>query len=362
MTYTDHLTTMNSMRTNKKNVPMVSVYYVNLLIEVVARLGLTQQELLAESGIEPIDLEQSDNRVDYYTFGHLLKRAVRLTQEPGLGFLMGAQMKVSNHGQLGYAAMVSRTMGEALTLAQRYIEIQTATVLLRTERNGEDAVLHIEPRSPDYPLSDLVIQFMIVGFSKMAKMLTGQTVYGRADMTIARPDYFDRFEDVVLGRVMFDQPHNALIFPASALDLPLIMADSIASKISTAQCERDLSLLVDQRSLGQVVRELAYDEAQGFASLEQVAERLHVTPRTLQRRLAEESLVFNDMINELRKNKAQQLLSLGKLSIQDVAVRLGYSDATNFSRAFRRWTQESPRAFIQRVQSATTRSGNELAR
>lgn len=358
MTETDHLTTMDGMRAHNKNVPMVSVYYVNLLIEVVSRLGVPQELLLAESQILPESLAHPENRINYYTFGHLLKRAVTLTEEPGLGFLMGAQMKVSNHGRLGYAAMVASTMGEALEIAQRYIEIQTATVLLRIERVGDEAVLYIEPRSPDFPLSDLVIQFMMVGFSKMAKMLTGQTVHGRAEMNIPRPNYFDRFENVVLGQVTFAQPHNALIFPASALDLPLIMADSIASKISTAQCERDLSQLTVNRTVGQVVRDLSYDEEFGFASLEQVAEKLHVTPRTLQRRLAEESLVYNDLISEQRKSKAEQLLSQGKLSIQDVALRLGYSDATNFSRAFRRWTGESPREFVNRVQqkpSADTR-------
>jgi AraC-like DNA-binding protein len=335
------------MRTSKKNAPMASVYYINLLIEVATRLGVTQEVLLAESGLTAADLEQSDNRVDYYTFGHLLKRAVLLTREPGLGFLMGLQMKASNHGLLGYAAMVSSTMGEALALAQRYIEIQTATVQLRTERAGQDAILHIEQRLPDFPLNEIVIQFMMVGFTQMAKMLTGQQVRGHAEMSIDRPDYFDRFVDILPGEVRFGQSRNALVFPASALDLPLIMADAIASKISTAQCERDLSQLVDNRTLGQVVRDMAFDTGEGFLSLEQVAEKLHVTPRTLQRRLAEESLVYNDMVSDMRKSKAQQLLSQGK-SVQDVALHLGYSDATNFSRAFRRWTGDSPRQFQDR--------------
>lgn len=337
------------MRQFRSQPPMVSVFYVNLILETVARFGVTAEELLEGSTLTLADLEQTDVRVDYFAFSYLLHRAVKLTHEPGLGFLLGMQMRVSTHGMLGYAAMVSGTLGQALELALRYTEIQTATVLLHSQQVGDQVVLTIEQRLPDYPLGEIVITFLMVGFVKMAEMLTGKSIHGSATVTHARPEYFDRYTHLLPGEVSFNQPNNTLIFPAQGLELPLIMSDPVALRLSEEQCKRELQQLLDNRSFSQIVREILLDETMPFASLEEVAAQLHMTPRTLQRYLTRESLTFNELVTSLRKEKAQQLLAQNKISIQEVAERLGYAEPTNFSRAFKIWTNESPRQYQQRM-------------
>lgn len=337
------------MRQFRTQPPMVSVFYVNLILETVARFGVTTEELLEGSTLTLADIEQTDIRVDYFAFSYLLNRAVKLTHEPGLGFLLGMQMRVSTHGMLGYAAMVAGTLGQALELALRYTEIQTATVLLHSQRVDDKVVLTIEQRLPDYPLGEIVITFLMVGFGKMAEMLTGKAIHGTATISYPHPEYFSRFEHLLPGTVSFDQPKNTLIFDAKDLDLPLMMSDPVALRLSEEQCKRELQQLLDNRSFSQIVREILLDETMPFASLEEVAVQLHMTPRTLQRYLTRESLTFNELITSLRKEKAQQLLAQNKLSIQEVAERLGYAEPTNFSRAFKIWTHESPREYQQRM-------------
>lgn len=338
------------MRQFRSQPPMVSVFYVNLIIETVARFGVTAEELLEGSTLTPENLERTDKRVDYFAFSYLLNRAVKLTHEPGLGFLLGMQMRVSTHGMLGYAAMVSGTLGQALELALRYTEIQTATVLLDSKQVGDQIELTIKQRLPDYPLGEIVITFLMVGFMKMSEMLTGKPAQGSATVTYSRPDHFSRYEHVLPGTVLFNQPQNTLIFPAKSLELPLVMSDPVALRLSEEQCKRELQQLMDTRSFSQLVREILLDEEAGaFGSLEDVAAQLHMTPRTLQRYLTRESLTFKEVITSLRKEKAQQLLAQNKMSMQEIAEALGYDEPTNFSRAFKTWTNESPREYQQRL-------------
>lgn len=338
------------MRQFRSKPPMVSVFYVNLIIETVACFGVSVEELLEGSTLSREDLERTDKRVDYFAFSYLLNRAVKLTHEPGLGFLLGMQMRVSTHGMLGYAAMVSGTLGQALELALRYTEIQTATVLLQSQHIDDQVILTIEQRLPDYPLGEMVISFLMAGFGKMAEMLTGRPIRGQATLTYPRPEYFTRFEHLLPGTVSFNQPSNTLIFAAKDLDSPLIMSDPVALRLSEEQCKRELQQLMAGRSFAQIVREILLDEENGaFGSLEDVAKQLHMTPRTLQRYLTRESLTFKEVITSLRKEKAQQLLKQNKLSIQEIAEALGYDEPTNFSRAFKTWTDESPRNYQQRI-------------
>jgi AraC-like DNA-binding protein len=338
------------MRPIRSQPPMVSVFYVNLILETVARFGISAEELLKGSPLKLDDIERTDKRVDYFAFSYILNRAVKLTHEPGLGFLLGMQMRVSTHGMLGYAAMVSGTLGQALELALRYTEIQTATVLLQSERVDDQIILKIEQRLPDYPLGEMVISFLMVGFRKMAEMLTGRVIDGKATLVYPRPEYFNRYEHLLPAEILFNQPSNTLIFAAKDLDLPLMLSDPAAQRLSEEQCKRELQHLMDGRSFSQVVREILLDEETGaFGSLEEVSAQLNMTPRTLQRYLTRESLTFKEVITSLRKEKALQLLAQNKLSMQAIAEALGYDEPTNFSRAFKTWTNESPRSYQQRL-------------
>ncbi len=336
---------------NTTRTPLVSAFYVNLLLETAGRFGIAAETLLVDTGLDATLLRQPDQRIDYHAFDALIQRAIELTGEPGLGFLMGMQMKVSNHGLLGYAAMVSNTVREALHLAQRYIEIQTATIKLDMIEVDGEAVLYFDERQAEFPLSETIIAFLMIGFSKMGEALTGRAFQGHAEVTFPRPDYFDRFETQLKGPVLFGRPRNALFFTSQGLDLPLLMADPVAQRLSEEQCKRNLTEIQGSRTFGQLIRDMIVDEDQHFSTLDEVAAKLHMTARTLQRYLARESLSFHDLVADMRRQRAQQLLQEGKLSIQEIADVLGYADATNFTRAFKQWTQESPREYQQRIKA-----------
>lgn len=327
--------------------PTVPGTYVLLLMDVVERWNVPVEALLSEEGLVIEDLLRSGFRLPRESFARLIQRAISLTGEPGIGFLMGLQMKVSCHGVIGQAAMVAKTLGEALDIAEAYFSVPSSDLKLCLDQEGGRVRLSLTERDVRYQLGEVGAMFLLTGFVAMAETLTGQKLRGAGVVRFPRPSYMDRFEHLMAGPLTFRGDFNGFIFDGSILDYPLVMADPVAARVAREQCKEELGRLGGGRSLAQKVRDLVFDEELGFASIDEVAGKLNVTPRTLQRRLQAEGLVFRDLVETLRQQHARRLLALRQKSIGQVSDLLGYSDVTNFSRAFRRWTGRSPRDYMR---------------
>ncbi|MBC7750179.1 MAG: AraC family transcriptional regulator [Candidatus Saccharibacteria bacterium] len=335
------LSTSSSVTTS----PKILAIYIGLLIDVIERINISAEELLEGSGIKPEQINDVYWYVDFDVFSRLFARAVMLTNEPGLGFLLGLQMKVSCHGLVGFAAMIGKDVREALEVAQQFVSVLSTAFTIRLSIGEESSSLYIHETFPEYSVGDSGVMALALGFAMMGEAVTGHRLEGIAEFTCTRPDYFSRFENLIPGQVRFEQPHTRLIFPNQYLDLPLIMADPMTARMAREQCKRELNAVMKNSSFSRLVGELAFDEALGFCTLEDVADKLHMSPRTLQRQLAQEDQSFSSVIDALRQRKATALLKQRELSLESIAEKLGYTDTANFTRAFKRWTGMTPRKF-----------------
>ncbi len=129
---------------------------------------------------------RSGFRLPRDSFANLIERAISLTGEPGIGFLLGLQMRVSCHGVIGQAAMVARTLGEALEIARAYFDMPSSDLQLRIEREsgheGDIVRLSLGERDERYRLSEVGAQFLLTGFAAMAEALTGRKLKGEGVM------------------------------------------------------------------------------------------------------------------------------------------------------------------------------------
>lgn len=320
--------------------------YVHQLIELVARWDVSPAALVEGTGVDPLLVRIPATRVPLSAYQALVRRARTLTGEDGLGFCMGLQTRVSAHGFLGFAAMTAGTIREATQLAVRFSATRTQAIELTFEEVGGSAILGLHERVPLGDATEFVVSSVMVGLAQIGEALTGVTIRGAADVSFAEPASFERYRHLVPGEVRFEQPTNRLIFPREALELPLVMADPVAARLAREQCERELDALggtahpvVDR------VRELLPREQGGFHALEDIAERLHVSARTLKRQLAAHGTTFTDVLDAARKDKAVAMLTAAESTVEAVAAQLGYSDTANFTRAFKRWTGRTPAAF-----------------
>jgi AraC-like DNA-binding protein len=327
--------------------------HVLQLVDVVARWGVTAEELFAGLDLELRRLEEPSARVPLALVERLAVRARELTGEHCLGIHLGMQMRLSAHGYLGFAAMSASTLREALDLALRFAPTQTTAIGLRLHESANMCALVIEENVPLGDARDLLILGLGLGIERIATALTGSEIEGTADVTFSAPkgiERFPRFADQKWLR--FDQPINQLVFAESVLDRPILRADPIALRLAQEQCERELAALGRPTDITAQVRSLVVKPGGGFHSLGEVANLLHVSPRTLKRRLAELETGFSELLEEQQREQAFMLLRSSDLSLEEVAEQVGYSDVANFARAFRRWTGTTPGAFRRSAKPA----------
>jgi len=319
--------------------------YLLEVVELAARWKVSSDQLLAGLPLSVPALRDPAVRVPIPLFADVVERARRLTHEPALALYMGAQMRLSAHGFLGFAAMTAATLGEAIELAVRFIGTRTTAIGLALYVEGETASLVIEERAPLGSMREFVVIGLAVGLSNAGQILTGLPPDGVAEFRFPAPDYAQAVP--LPGIVRFDQPAHRLVFASALLGTPLKTADPVALQLARAQCERELATLVDAGLAGRVRAALS-GQSVGFPSATDVARRLHLSPRTLKRKLAEQHTTFSTILDDVRRQRALLLLDNRDLAVADVATRLGYTEVPNFSRAFRKWTGTTPAAYRTR--------------
>jgi len=326
---------------------MPSIYAAQLL-QLGARFGVSARILCEGTGIDAATLDEPDGRVTPLAFATLVSRALHLTKEPGLGFYYGLHLKLPSHGSVGLAAMTSATLRDALAIAERFVSLRTSHLTFRHYVEGDRAVLELLDNLPQGALRPFVTESLFTALVQIARSLLGRSLQGMAEMAFPEPPYFQGFAHLLPGPVRFRQPVSRLLFSVGLLDESLQMADEVAQRQAVLQCEKELSGLSETSSLLASVRQQMRTRRAGFPTLTELARERHVSPRTLKRQLSAHGTSFQQILDELRRDCAVDLLESRAMTIEHIAERLGYSDASNFNRAFQRWLGMSPRAFRER--------------
>jgi AraC-like DNA-binding protein len=131
-------------------------------------------------------------------------------------------------------------------------------------------------------------------------------------------------------------------FPASRLEQRLRFSDPRLAQMAQAQCEAEIANIKRPPTLLNKVRRIILADSWRFPGVEEVASELHMSARTLKRKLQQLGTSYQIILSDLRKALAVEYLTQTDMTVDDIAIQLGYSDASNFARAFRRWTGKSP--------------------
>lgn len=319
--------------------------YGLLLLDIVSRWGYSAETFFAPFPFKSEQLAEPDFRIPTPMANELVKHALKLTGESTLGYHIGTQMRISIHGFIGYAIMTANDITDALVLANRFIQLRMPFLQLYFSTFGEKATLQLQCDIDIEPLRTEIVMGLTFGIMTMARALTGiDNLQGDIDFDFPKPEGFDKYIEKLQNRyqMRFEQPHLIASFDKSYLGLKMVNADPIASQIAINQCEAELSAIGERRRLSMRVRDILTHSEQHYLSIESVAERLHMSDRTLKRQLAAEGTSFSTLVDEVRYRHATSLLSRTDYTLEQIADELGYSDVANFSRAFKRWSGRSP--------------------
>lgn len=325
---------------------------VTVMTEYAAEYGVPATRLLSGSGITAADLDDPAAQIPAEAELAVVRNLVAtLGDVAALGVEVGRRYRLSTFGIFGFACVTSPTLREAISLALRYYRLGFAfcTPIVEYRRDDVVAWIHHELIPPD--VQQFLVERDIVAMHRvMGDLLGHDFTFARIEFGYAEPPHADRLEHVLGARPRFGREHTMFTVSPKILAQPLPQANHQTWAVCIAQC-RDL---VQRRSartgIAAEVRErlLPGSGATGITTpppIEAVARELNVSVRTLRRRLTEAGTSYRALLDEVRRALAQEMLSSTPLTVDDVAIRLGYAEATPFIHAFKRWTGTTPAAY-----------------
>lgn len=316
------------------------IHYVRHIRDQVRSVGADVPAWLAGCGLTAGALEGPSLTIGQAGFERLVLGAIQATGEPALGLFVGQRLVASAHGMLGYAALSSGTIREALALLERYSGVRTSLLAVSTSSARGVVRVRFSEALPLGAVRRPLLEAVVLSIKNVLGVMSmGACPVLEVAFPFEAPEYAPLARELFGCEVRYGRAWAGFALPANAMDARLAMADPEASREAAQICQRELDRLAADESIAARVRRALFDKQGEFPSLSVVARLLHMTPRTLHRRLVEEGTSYRALLEEVRHALALEQVRSGRASFEEIAFALGYSDLANFRRAFKRWEQ-----------------------
>ncbi|WP_229503855.1 AraC family transcriptional regulator [Massilia putida] len=332
--------------------PRVTAAYLQPLLETAAAHGVSPSALATGAGLAPTALDPLPDALAAGDYIALLDAGSRLAHDPHFGLHVGERVRPGTYSVYGLVLLACRDIGQALEQTQRYEQL--AHDLGRSRLEPEGALARYTWVS-HYPLASRhLAESVFAGIRTFGCWLAGRPLAPQAlAFAHARPKGVDPAEYVrVLGTVPdFDAPAHTAAFDASLLALPLPAADTGMYPLLQQHAERLLRERAQASSgiVAQVHAAIVRSLATEPVRLAGVAAALDLSPRTLQRKLADAGATFQQVLDAARYALAMDYLRQDALSLVDIAFLLGFQEQSAFTHAFREWSGLNPGAWRERA-------------
>jgi AraC-like DNA-binding protein len=243
-----------------------------------------------------------------------------------------------------YLAVTAPSVGEGLELLTRFAPL--AHEAAQFQLHARDGIAQLALGS-HCPLARSLSDFQVIAMWRRLVRWTGVSAGYEAWFRHSQPRSLAGHVAALPGvRLRFDAPSDSIVFDARLLALPMLTADRELHSILVEKAEQELERVPEVQSLSHRVRSVLLEELHaGYVDCVWVSSKLGLSRRSLSRHLKQERTSYTDILNSVRREVGRHLLVRTRLSVQEIATRLGYSLTGAFTRAFRRWEGMSPMAY-----------------
>lgn len=321
---------------------------LRLVTDALDALGLEPARLspLADPGPPP----GSEASRAHEPASALLDAAALVTGNPNLGLELAQATAIRALSPLTYLLMSGPDLGSALADITRYAPVavhRPTTALLLREPDASTFVFGPEPGGRAY--SEYLAALLVRLFRYLVDEPTLRPLAAR--FTHAEPADLAARHALFGAQLSWSQPRNALVFSAEQLRLPSVHASEALHALHERALEEALQAELEDALLGRVRAALAQRVGPELPTMSSIARVIGLSERTLQRRLGERGTSFERLFQDVRRQRTLELLARPSLSIQAVALEMGYHDASSFHRAFRAWTGLTPAVYRARLKT-----------
>ena len=312
------------------------------LPDVLSGLGADPAEVLAAGGFDVRMFDDPDNMISYRERGRMLAHCVATTGCQHLGLLVGQQISLRSLGLTGLLVKYSPDVGTALRNLSRYLHHHVRGAVASLTVDGETAMFGYLTVQTNAQANDQIGDGAVAAIFNIVRDLCGPR-WEPSHILLAhgRPQDVTPFRQYFQAPLVFNSVWNAVVFSSEWLNRQLPQADSEILYILQRQIEK-LETRYGEDLPGKVRRLLRAAILTGHANSNQVATLFSISPRTFRRHLARFGTSFEQLLDEVQFEIARQMLNDTRMTITEIAVALDYSDASAFTRAFRRWSGFTP--------------------
>lgn len=328
------------------------IYPTNLVAALVAVLndaGIPATEALRGSDIAPDKLHAPETRISYRQVLTVFSAALRLAPDPALAMRAGLRMHFAAYGVVGYTVLSSASHAASAELAIKYSRLVGPVADIDFEQDGDMAVWIYAPIFWHDPADAHYRAALEFHFA--SHMTVGQNLYGpgfrltELRTTCAAPAHAHVYQDIFHCPVHFDQPRNELRYDAVHMEQPMAYANAVTHATVSDMCEQHLAEFHRSGGLGADIHRILVQHPGRFPDVEAMAAELSMNARMLRRKLEAEGTSYRQILAKVREHLALAYLRKTAMTHEEIATRLGYSDAANFRHAFIRWTGKNPSEF-----------------
>lgn len=334
------------------------IHTTQRIAAIVATLeqdGVAPGQTLAGSSLDEAGLHVPETRVSYAQIATVFRNAQRLAPEPTAALRAGRRMRLTAFGMYGYALLSSPTFCEAMEFGDKcHRAMGPIADFSRTREGGVEifryeGLLMPDPRDALYRFA---LEFKFAEHLTLFQDLYGESFgFSAVRASYAAPAHQAAYHRLFRCPVSFGQPANELEIRAPWFDRVPRLPDAVTHGMCSQMCRQSLAEMSGAGGFAAAVRRTLVEQMPWrFANIEAMASALSMHPRTLRRRLEAEGTTFRDLLAEVRQRLAIEYLRKTRMTNDEIASRLGYSDAANFRHAFARWTGRSPSSYRLRSQ------------
>lgn len=327
--------------------PASGMLGLSSLFELMADLGVPAAELLAGTGLDPRDLEAGRLSISPSQKITIFRNVMALSPDPGVPLRAGQQLRFSDFGVYGYVLLSCANLGEAIDYGHRYVSLAGPALAKGYRIEGDEMILSAHDVLSLGPLLAPISEFWFAAIQTLISKVTESAFHPkRVDMPYPPPAHAALYEEVFGCPVHFNAPAMEMRLDTSLLSVPLPNANPVTAELCASFCQRMLQDLDDEPRAGilRAIRQQFLKTPGEYPSLRGMAERLNMTERTLQRHLAAAGTSYHQVIDDMRQRLSIEYLENTSLSVEDI-LRAGFSDASNFRKAFKKWTGKLPSSY-----------------
>ncbi|MEO6698325.1 MAG: AraC family transcriptional regulator [Paraperlucidibaca sp.] len=321
----------------------LSLTYVERLLSGAARQGLSLPALFTHSGLDPERASEPDARITSTELIRLVQEVMRRTGDEFIGLAADSRSKPGTFSMMAHAVINCANLEQAIRRSSAFyglFETPTVADLVVTQNQGH---LTLTLRR-DELVGDTIFELMTFVSVRFWSWLVGQRLSPLViEFAFDAPASAPEFAALFRCPVIYGADHNVIRFPASWLSLPLAQTPLSLSRFLKDSLAQIIAGRSRPMGLAEQVRNrLSSDYGHEFPDLPELCATLSMTPQTLRRRLKEESTSYQAIKDQLREEAARFYLAKPALSIDEIALMMGFSEASAFHRAFKKWTGQTP--------------------